>query len=188
MIYSNTQGKNQYIPDLLTKAAMNFMQINQPDKFNRYRPFFLLLNYKIPGDGRSQVPTDAPFSEEKWPQPAKNKAAMIARLDGYIGQLAEQLQKLGMTNNVAVFFTSATVPKKTDAVNPNFFHSVVSTNDLRAPMIVHWPGTIPAGTVSDFKWSARDFLPTAAEIGFTKPLADINGASILPALRGQTKK
>jgi arylsulfatase A-like enzyme len=188
MIYANTQNKDQFIPDLLTKAALNFMQINQPDEFNRYRPFFLLLNYKIPGDGRSQVPTDAPFSEEKWPQPAKNKAAMIARLDGYIGQLAEQLQKLGMTNNVAVFFTSATVPKKTDAVNPNFFHSVVSTNDLRAPMIAHWPGTIPAGAVSDFKWSARDFLPTAAEIGFTKPPADINGASILPALPWHSKK
>ena len=34
----------------------------------------------------------------------KNKAAMIARLDGYIGQLTDQLQKLGMTNNAAIFF------------------------------------------------------------------------------------
>ena len=161
---------------------MNFIKNNQPDKFNRYRPFFLLLNYKIPGDGKSQVPTDAPFSEEKWPQPAKNKAAMIARLDGYIGQLQQQLQKLGMTNNAAVFFTSATVPQKTGAVNPNFFHSIISTNDLRVPMIVHWPDQIPAGTVSGFKWSARDFLPTAAEIGYAKPPEGIEGASILPKL------
>jgi arylsulfatase A-like enzyme len=188
MIYANTQGKNQFIPDVLTKAALSFMKINQPDPFNRYRPFFLLLNYKIPGDGKSQVPTDAPFSEEKWPQPAKNKAAMIARLDGYIGQLTEQLQKLGMTNNAAVFFTSATFPQKTGAVDPNFFHSIVSSNDVRVPMIVHWPGRIPAGAVSDFKWSAQDFLPTAAEIGFTKPPAGVNGASILPVLLGQTKK
>jgi arylsulfatase A-like enzyme len=93
-----------------------------------------------------------------------------------------------MTNNAAVFFTSATVPQITGAVDPNFFHSVISTNDLRVPTIVHWPGTIPAGTVSDFKWSARDFLPTAAEIGFARPPADINGASVLPALMGQTKK
>jgi len=89
------------------------------------------------------VPTDAPFSEEKWPQPAKNKAAMIARLDGYIGQLTEQLQKLGMTNNAAVFFTSATFPQKTGAVDPNFFHSIVSSNDVRVPMIVHWPAGFP---------------------------------------------
>lgn len=188
MIYANTQGKNQYIPDLLTKAALNFIQINQPDPSNRYRPFFLLLNYKIPGDGSSEVPTDAPFSEEPWPQPAKNKAAMIARLDGYIGQLSEQLQKLGMTNNVAVFFTSAAIPQKNAAVSPDFFHSVVTTNDLRVPMIVRWTDQIPAGTVSGFKWSAEDFLPTAAEIGFARPPAGINGTSILPVLLGQTKK
>lgn len=188
MIYANTQGKNQYIPDLLTKAALNFVRINQPDPANRYRPFCLVLNYRIPGEGRSQVPTDAPFSEEPWPQPAKNKAAMIARLDGYIGQLAEQLQKLGMTNNAAVFFTSSTVPPRNAAVSPDFFHSIVSTNDLRVPMIVRWPDQISGGRVSDFKWSAQDFLPTAAAIAFTKPPADINGASILPVLQDHAKK
>jgi arylsulfatase A-like enzyme len=181
-------AKGEFIPDVLTKAALNFIQINQPDQFNRYRPFFLLLNYKIPGGGKSPVPTDAPFSEEPWPQPAKNMAAMIARLDGYIGQLTEQLQKLGMTNNAAVFFTSATVPQKTDAVAPGFFHSVTSTNDLRVPMIARWPGTIPAGAVSEFKWSAQDFLATAAEIAFTKPPAGADGTSVFPALMGRAKK
>jgi arylsulfatase A-like enzyme len=188
MVYANTQGKNQFIPDLLTKAAMNFMQINQPDQANHYSPFFLVLNYKIPGDGKSQVPTDAPFSEEKWPQPAKNKAAMIARLDGYIGQLTDQLQKLGMTNNAVVFFTSATVPKKSGAVDPDFFHSNASSNDLRVPMIARWSGTIPAGAVSDFKWSARDFLPTAAGIAFTKAPEGVDGTSVLPALQRRAKK
>ncbi len=86
VIYANTQGKNQYIPDLFTKAALNFIQINQPDAANRYRPFFLLLHYPIPGDGKGAVPTDAPFSDEPWPPAAKNRAAMIARLDGSLGQ------------------------------------------------------------------------------------------------------
>jgi arylsulfatase A-like enzyme len=171
-------AKGEFIPDLITKAALNFIQINQPDKFNHYQPFFLVLNYKIPGDGKGQVPTDAPFSEEKWPQPAKNRAATIARLDGYIGQLEDQLQKLGMTNNAAVFFTSATVPRKNGAPDPGFFHSVASTNDLRVPMIVHWPETIPAGAVSGFKWSAEDFLPTAVEIGFAKTPDGVNGTSV----------
>ena len=39
-----------------------------------------------------QVPTDAPYSEESWPQPEKNQAAMMARLDADIGQLLEQLK------------------------------------------------------------------------------------------------
>jgi arylsulfatase A-like enzyme len=181
-------AKGEFIPDVLTKAALNFIQINQPDAANHYRPFFLALNYQIPGDGKSQVPTDAPFSEEPWPQPAKNRAALIARLDGYIGQLQEQLQKLGITNNTAIFFTSATVPKKTDAVDPDFFHSITSTNDLRVPMIVKWPEQISAGTASGFKWSARDFLPTAADIAFTKPPPDINGKPVLPVLGETVKK
>jgi len=175
-------AKGEYIPDLLTKAALNFVKNNQPDQFNRYQPFFLLLNYKIPGDGKSLVPTDAPFSDEPWPQPAKNRAAMISRLDGYIAQLREQLQKLGMTNNTAVFFTSATVPPTNGAVKPEFFHSTGSSDDLRVPMIVRWPDQIPASAVSGYKWSANDFLPTAAEIGFTKPPDGITGKRVPPAL------
>src|SRR5882724_2350475 len=86
MIYANTQGKSQFIPDLFSKAALNFVQNNLPDQFNHWRPFFLLLNFKIPAE-KIEVPTDAPFSEEPWPQPEKNRAALISRIDGYVGQL-----------------------------------------------------------------------------------------------------
>ena len=51
------------------------------------KPFFLYLAYTIPhanneegrrsGNGM-QVPSDAPYSDEPWPQPEKNKAAMIS--------------------------------------------------------------------------------------------------------------
>ena len=192
MIYANTRGKNQYIPDLLTQAALKFIQINQPDKFNRFQPFFLALNYKIPGDGKGQVPTDAPFSEEKWPQLAKDKAAMIARLDGFIGQLEEQLQRLGMTNNAAVFFTSDTGPQQ-GGVDPKFFQSAgtfrggrgeLYEGGLRVPLIVHWPGTIYAGGVNDTPVAAWDIAPTLLDIAFAKPTTNFDGISLLPALSG----
>jgi arylsulfatase A-like enzyme len=189
MLYYNTGGKKgQYIPDLYTKAAINFIKINQPDQFNRYRPFFLLLNYKLPHIGKgTTVPTDAPFSSEAWPQPEKNRAALIARLDGYIGEVREQLFKLGMTNNVAIFFTSDTIAQKSGGVDPKFFQSNIATNDLRVPMIACWPGKIPAGQTSDFAWTASDFLPTAAEIAYAKPPEKIDGISVLPVLSGQTQ-
>ena len=112
MLYNNAIGKREtYIPDLYTKAALNFVKNNVPDQFNHYRPFFLLLDFKIPGK-KIEVPTDAPFSSEAWPQLEKNKAALISRIDDYVGQLAEQLQKSGMTNNVVIFFSSARFAKK----------------------------------------------------------------------------
>jgi arylsulfatase A-like enzyme len=185
MLYPNTGGqKGDYIPDLLTKAALNFVKNNQPDQFNRFRPFFLLLNYKIPGDGTGRAPSDAPYSDEPWPKPEKNKAALISRLGGYVGQLREQLTKQGMTNNVAIFFTSDTISPKANGVDPDFFHSNIATNDLRVPMIVNWPGQVPAGRVSQLKWSAMDFAPTALQIAHAKPAASFTGISILPALRG----
>jgi len=195
MIYPNTGGnKGQYIPDLYTKAAMNFAVNNKPDDFNHHSPFFLLVNYPTPranaaeakrtGDGM-QVPTDAPFSGEAWPQPEKNRAAMIARLDGDIGKLVEQLQKIQQSSNTVIFFTSAGIVKAGGGVDPKFFASNVASNDLRVPMIVNWPGNIPAGRVSKLKCSAMDFAPTALQIAYAKPPASFTGISILPVLRGE---
>ena len=195
MLYSNTGGaKAQYLPDIYTKAAMNFIMNNQPDAFNRYRPFFLLVNYATPranaaeakrtGNGM-QVPTDAPFSSETWPQPEKNRAAMIARLDGDIGKLVEQLQKINQASNTVIFFSSGGMAKAGGGVDPKFFSSNIASNDLRVPMIVSWPGKIPAGRVSNLRWSAMDFAPTALQIGYVKPADSFTGISILPVLRGE---
>jgi arylsulfatase A-like enzyme len=187
MLYPNTGGqKSEYVPDLLAKAALNFIKNNLPDQSNRYRPFFLLLDFKIPNH-KIEVPTDAPFSEESWPQPEKNKAALISRIDDYVGQLRGQLQKIRMTNNVVIFFSGTVPPKKTAEVNPEFFRSNISTNDLRVPMIVHWPGSIPAGQVSGFKWSAQDFLPTVATIAFANSPTNLDGISVVPFLRGESE-
>jgi arylsulfatase A-like enzyme len=187
MIYANTGGKKaEYIPDVFAKAALNFVKNNQPDQFNHYRPFFLLLNFEIP-NGKIEVPTDAPFSEETWPQPEKNRAAFISRIDGYVGQLREQLQEIAMTNNVVLFFSSARGPKKSAQIDPDFFHSNLSTNDRRAPLIAHCPGKIPAGQISGKKLAAQDFLPTAAAIALAKMPENIDGKSILPALSGEAK-
>jgi arylsulfatase A-like enzyme len=147
-----------------------------------------LLGCTIPGNGYRAVPSDAPFSEEAWPQPEKNRAAAIGRLDDDIGRLLEQLDKLHQTSNTVIFFTSDTIPKKGGGVDPQFFHEISSTNDLRLPMIVRWPGRIPAGQVSGLECSARDFLPTAATIALTQPPGKIDGTTFFSALFGQNQK
>jgi arylsulfatase A-like enzyme len=205
-LIANAGGaKSEYIPDLFTKAALNFIKNNQPDKFNRFRSFFLLLDYTTlrantvekarTGNGM-QVPTDAPYSEESWPPPEKNKAAMVARLDAGIGQLLEQLKKLEIESNTVIFFTSDTGPHRDGGIDPKFFRSAgpfrgvrgdLYEGGLRVPMIAHWPGKIPAGQVSDFTWAAWDFLPTATDIALIKPPPNVDGISVLPTLLGQTQ-
>jgi arylsulfatase A-like enzyme len=199
-LYANTDGKKgQYIPDLFAKAAGNFIRVNRPDQFNRYRPFFLLLNFTVPRPGTGDtmpVPTDAPYSDEPWPQPEKNRAAMIARLDDHIGELLGQLKSLGIESNTVIFFSSDTGPQTGGGVDPKFFRSAgpfrgergdLYEGGLRVPMIVSWPGRIPAGQVSDFPWAAWDFLPTALQIALREPPKNIDGLSVLPALLGETQ-
>jgi arylsulfatase A-like enzyme len=193
MIYDNTGGrKGKYMPDfLLITAVQNYVRAHQPDRFNHYRPFFLLVNLPAPRSAALDkdefpVPSDAPYSEEPWPQAAKNRAALITRIDGDIGRLVEKLDKLGMTNNVAIFFTSSSAPKRFADEKLNFFRVPADVQrNWSAPMIVRWPGKIPAGQVSDFNWSPADFLPMAAEIGFAKLPEKIDGKSILPVLAGE---
>jgi arylsulfatase A-like enzyme len=205
LIVNASGAKSEYIPDLLTTAALNFIKSNQPDQFNRHRSFFLLLNYTTSrantaetartGNGM-QVPTDAPYSEESWPQPEKNQAAMVARLDADIGQILAQLKKFNIESNTAVFFTSDTGPHRDGGIDPKFFQSAgpfrgvrgdLYEGGLRVPMIARWPGKIPAGQVSDFTWAAWDFLPTATDIALTKAPTNVDGISVLPTLFGQTQ-
>jgi len=83
----------------------------------------------------------------------------------YIGQLEDQLQKLGMTTTRR---SSSPVRRSAEKwrAGPGFFHSVASTNDLRVPMIVHWPETIPAGAVSVS--NGRGGFSAEGGIGFAK--------------------
>ena len=196
MLYPNTGGKKeQYLPDLFMTATANFIRVNQPDQFNNFRPFFLLVNLPAPrtaatGADDFPVPTDAPFTDEHWPQAAKNRAALITRLDSGIGQVLEQLNKLNLTNNVAIFFTSAAPPEKFANTNLNFLRpngNIRGKLELSLPMIVHWPETISAGQVSDFAWAAWDFAPTALEIAQFRPATNFTGVSILPKLLSRTQ-
>jgi arylsulfatase A-like enzyme len=206
-IFPENQGgkKELFMPDLFTKAALNFIGNNKPDEFNHYRPFFLYLAYTIPhanneegqrtGNGM-QVPDDAPYSAQPWPQPEKNKAAMITRLDTDIGRLMAKLEALKIEDNTVVFFTSDNGPHKEGGVDPKFFKSAgpwrgikrdLYEGGIRVPMIVYWPARIKTGRVSDQVWSFWDFLPTAAEIAQAKVPDQIDGISMLPTLLGRTQ-
>jgi arylsulfatase A-like enzyme len=200
----NQSGKHGlYADDQFTTSALNFVRYNQPDRLNGYRPFFLYLAYTIPhanneegqrtGNGM-QVPTNAPYSDQSWPETEKNKAAMITRLDADVGRLMERLQELKLEDDTIVFFTSDNGPHKEGGVDPNFFKSGgtlrgikrdLYEGGIRVPLIVRWPGHVKPGSVSAEPFAFWDFLPTAAAVSPAKVPEPIDGISMLPTLLGQ---
>ncbi len=185
----------QYSPDLMAKEALDFIERNKA------RPFFLYFSPTIPhsnnerqhedGNGM-EVPSDAPYTDKAWPQEQKNKAAMITRLDRMAGDVLQRLKDLGLDENTIVFFTSDNGPHK-EGGDPAFLRSSgplrgikrdLYEGGIRVPMIVRWPGRVPAGHVSKFPWAFWDLLPTLAELAGAKSPSGLDGISVVPALLG----
>jgi arylsulfatase A-like enzyme len=186
-----------YSHDLFAEEALDFVRAHQAE------PFFLYLALTIPhannergrakGDGM-EVPSDAPYSHEDWPQPQKGHAAMITRMDRDVGRLIALLRALDLAEDTLVIFTSDNGPHKEGGADPEFFGSRgplrgikrdLYEGGIRVPAIAWRPGTVPAGSVSRHPWAFWDFLPTAGEIAGSPVPEGIDGISLLPTLEGR---
>ncbi|MGH9660215.1 MAG: arylsulfatase [Bryobacteraceae bacterium] len=192
LLRGNTgKQKTEYAQDLFTARALDFIAKE------RARPFFLHLAYTIPhannelgrdtGNGM-EVPSDEPYAGRDWPQPEKNFAAMITRLDRDVGKVLAALD-----SNTVVFFTSDNGPHDAGGHDANFFDSngplrgikgELYEGGIRVPAIVRWPGKVRAGESSDHPWAFWDFLPTLAELAGVEPPRGLDGVSIAPLLTG----
>ena len=187
-------GQGLYLPDFMGEAGANYIKTHAPDRFNHYTPLFLCLAFPVPHNGTP--PHNSPYSGEPWPQPAKDRAAMVAHLDSSVGMILSSLQQRKMDTNTVVIFTSIGGAQQEGAMDPKFFGSSgplrgqagsVYEGGVRVPLIIRWPAQIKPGQVTDFPCAAWDILPTAMEIGFTKPPQRTDGFSLLPVLTGKGK-
>lgn len=90
---------------------------------------------------------------------------VMKELDDNIGKVLDKLDELGIADNTLVAFTSDNGPEimtwPDGGMTP--FHGEKGTTwegGFRVPMIVRWPGKVPAGIVSNGIMDHMDFLPT----------------------------
>lgn len=197
LLFGNrAEQRGQYTQDLFTEKALEFIETNRDNPFFLYLPYTLPHWSDFPKDTpESQiVPSDAPYTDKDWPQTEKNFAAMVTMLDRDVGRIAARVKELGLESNTLILFTSDNGPDPTESHDEEFFDSngvfrghkrQNYEGGIRVPMIAHWPGQVPAGRVSDQIWAHYDILPTLAELAGLEPPADVNGLSMLPALRGE---
>jgi len=188
----NAQGR--YLPDLLGQIGAKFFQIHAPDMFNHYNADFVCVAYPVPHN--TTPPKSSSYSGESWPQPAKDRAAMVSRMDKNIGLLMEALGVWKMETNTIVIFTSIGGAQREGAMDPKFFGSsgplrgeagTVYEGGIRVPLIIRWPAAIKPGQVSDFACAAWDILPTLMEAALLPPSEKTDGLSFLPVLTGKQK-
>ncbi|MCG8310115.1 MAG: arylsulfatase [Cytophagales bacterium] len=174
-----------YSHDVFTEEAIGFIERDHQ------KPFFLYLAYTIP-HGPYNPPDIMPYESEEWPDKAKKYAAMVTRMDRDIGKILKLLADKGLDKNTLVIFTSDNGPQSTYENGENetmvFFDSNgplcgikrdVLEGGIRVPYVAWWPHRIKAG-ICEAPTAFQDFMPTACELASIKPLAHIDGLSMVP--------
>jgi arylsulfatase A-like enzyme len=198
-------GRVTYGNDAMAERAVDFIRRRKDGPFFLYHsPTIPHFEPHAPEDAlreyRGKFPMGKPWGKpgdrlKEQPDLRTAYAAMVSRVDRYVGQIVGELKKQGVERETLVFFTSdngATLPEI-----DNFFESAgacrghkgnLYEGGLRVPMIAKWPGRVPAGRKSDFTWYFPDFFPTAAEAAGAKFDAKVDGMSVLPALMGREQR
>ncbi len=205
--YARFKGQD-YAPDHMLDAALEFMRDNKD------KPFFLYFPSTIP-----HVALHIPDEElkpylGKWDEtpftakdgygytphqtPRAAYAAMISRLDRDTGKIMKQLKQLGLDDNTLVMFTSDNGTTHLEQeVDYEFFESVKPLRGLkgslyeggiRVPMIARWTGKIKPDTTTDLISGFSDVMPTIAEVVGIKPPSGIDGISFAPTLLGHPER
>jgi len=213
--------RRQYSADMIHRAAMEW--IGSRDNGT---PFFGMLTYTLPHAELSQ-PSDSilakyksRFHEDKtWGgkesaryNPVEHThahfAAMISRLDAYVGEILALLQAKDLDRNTLVIFASDNGPHEEGGADPEFFgrdgklrgiKRSCHEGGIRIPFIAYWPGHIAAGSVSHHQLAFYDVMPTLCDIagiaGFPERFLNpddpddcFDGISFAPTLTGRGKQ
>ncbi|MEO2019024.1 MAG: sulfatase [Fuerstiella sp.] len=189
MVRNLTGKKGDYLTDRLTDEVIRSLQ--RP----HYRPFFTFLSYFTP-----HRPTQAKeefirkYEAKLSPEQVQRNpinAGMIHSLDENVGRIMQSLEELHLANNTLLVFTSdnggnhyADIPQKTNNAPLRDGKGSAYEGAYRVPLIVRWPGNVPAATETSEPVSSVDFFPTLQAVSGQKPMPvrDLDGVNLLPLL------
>lgn len=208
-----------YAPDVIQEEALAFLEANKDHPFFAYVPLVLPHAELIEPNPEVLERFAGKFEETPWTEdkrytsgygpdmvpheytsqdmPRAAYAAMVLRMDEYVGEIVAKLAELGLTENTIVMFTSDNGPHQEGGADPDFFDSAAGFRGLkrdlyeggiRSPFVVSWPGKIAEGSTTDHISAFWDVMPTLAEVaGVPTPKAS-DGLSFLPTLTGKGKQ
>jgi arylsulfatase A-like enzyme len=207
-------GTGEYAQDVIHREAIQFIRDNKD------APFFAYLTYVIP-HAELVSPNDSiaalykgQFPETPWKgvddgpnyrkgsygsseHPKADFAAMVTRLDAYVGDVISVLKELHLDKNTIVIFTSDNGPHIEGGADPHFFNSYgplrgvkrdMYEGGIRVPFIAWYPEKIKAGTTSHHTGAFWDVMPTLAELTGSQAAGNTDGISFVPALFGQQEQ
>ena len=181
----NYLNRPQYSAQLIHERAMAWLDKQNPAE----KPFFGVFTYTLPhaelaqpNDEILQAYQGAFCDDGNWGGTDRyhaitgthqHFAAMVTRLDKYVGEVLNFLEEKGWDDNTLVIFTSDNGYHQEGGADPDFFNTEKllqgtkrSTHEggVRIPFIAWWPGQVEAGVTNDHQLAFYDLMPTFCEL------------------------
>jgi arylsulfatase A-like enzyme len=123
----------------------------------------------------------------------RNYYGCVTALDEQVGRLRDKLRTLGVSENTLLCFCSDNGPEGKAPGSAAGFRGrkrSLYEGGVRVPGIMEWPGTIAAGSSTDFPAVTSDYLPTVLDLlGVSYPSGrPLDGASLADVMRGKNVK
>lgn len=189
--------KGQHVHELFEKEALMFIDRNKEDKFFLYLALNMPhANNEHPENGM-EVPSVSRYEDKDWPEPEKGFATMIDMIDRTVGRVEQTIERLGLSDNTLIIFSSDNGPHEEGYHLMEYFNSNgdyqgmkrdLYEGGIRTPFIAKWPKVINAGSTSDHILAFWDFLPTACDLAETRIPDGLDGISFLPTLKGDDNR
>ena len=174
--------KGEYLPDRLVEETIDFIDANKGKPWMAHLWF-----YTVHWPMQAPEPLLRKYADRKGPGLNDTRyGAMIEAMDLAIGRLLSALEKKKNDKDTLVIFTSDNggFAGVSDCRPLRESKGHLYEGGIRVPLIVRWPGEVPAGTLCREPVISMDFYPTFLQLAGLKPAGKpIDGESLLPLIR-----
>ena len=199
--------EGEYLPERLARETVRFIDEHRDEPFLAYLSFYSVhtplmttaaLEQKYAAKAKQLA-----FSGPRWIRESFRDArqvqdhaiygGMVEALDSAVGQVLQAISANGLHERTIVVFMSDNGGLSTSEGSPTANLPLrggkgwMYEGGIREPMLIRGPGVGKPGTVIDTPVTSTDFYPTLLELAGlrTRPDQHVDGASLVPLLRGE---
>jgi arylsulfatase A len=173
-------GQEAFGPDVATDYLIDFIQSSRDRPFFAYYPMILPHSPFVPTPHSKDA-------ESKNRQ--RNFEDMVAYVDHLVGKIARAVDNAGLTEKTMIVFTGdngtgRNIQSTLHGETIQGGKGLTTDAGTHVPLVISWPGTVPAGSTCEDLVDCSDFLPTVLDAATLESPKHLDGQSFLPQLKG----
>ena len=179
--------KDEYLTDRIGDEVVKFIEKNKENNFFAYVPFF---SVHTPIQSKSGYEKKYRNKESNEYHNREDYAGMIQSLDENIGKILDKIEKLNLSKNTLIIFTSDNggIRAISNQYPLRAGKGSYYEGGIKVPMIFSWPEKIKAGSTSNERISNIDFYPTIKSIIGYNETIDLDGEDLTPIFNSKALK